>query len=245
MEVSIAFGNLCIEPPGSLLKYLDSDTKNKLAHANGERRRRELEWSRGLASQLDALHSGSSVGRASKLSISHDRNFTAVGLIAGGDLGVDIQSSRSLESGNRIADAWFPLQESIEIRNSQKKLRFLQSWVLKEAWAKSLRTSIFTTCGTVSLWGGRVQLPKHETIIGTFLWSIIGKTSDGYLVFPCGDNDYETDCQQITVAVVGVCCLGHQQCEEEVSTFILGENESLEQVDLNWNALHFGGVRRK
>ncbi len=104
-----------------------------------------------------------------RFSITHDRRWTAVAVASHGRIGIDLQTTRGLECGHRIAANWFCAPEAAEILRAESS-RFLLSWVLKEAWAKCMRRSIFHASRRVAVWQNQVHLTSGESDDLQFAW---------------------------------------------------------------------------
>ncbi len=180
MSISIALGPLADEPPVWLKTGIATDEASAIEAQINPRRKRELLWSRGLKASLVArVPELTAIGRSHDVrpsvrpfgvSIAHDRYFTAVALSQYGGIGVDLQTDYPLASCHQIAKTWFPGLESTEILASENCARFLQSWVIKESWAKLMNRSIFQACHSVGIWQGQVHIPGGAVEIPQFAW---------------------------------------------------------------------------
>lgn len=183
----MAVGSLASEPPSWLTAKISQQDWTLIDSAVPARRRRELLWSRGLKAALisDAPPSEALAQcHAPTISIAHDHHCVAVALSWVGGVGIDVQSARSLKACHQIAQTWFPAKEAAEIVAAQSSERFLQSWVIKEAWAKCMNRSIWVACQTIAVWQDRV----HRTVGGgeslQFAWTLSFAESLGLTPLP-------------------------------------------------------------
>lgn len=168
LSVRVAVGSLAGEPPNWLRAGIVTDDARDIESAINPRRRRELLWSRGLKASLVAQMPE---GIANRISITHDRYFTAVAVSQHSDIGIDLQTNHPVESCHKIAETWFPEAESKEIMEAENCNRFMLSWVVKEAWAKCINRSIFESCRAVAVWQDHVHIIGGAVDCPQFAWA--------------------------------------------------------------------------
>lgn len=238
MTIAIAFGNLSIVPPDSLIRDIDQSEWSSQTLVAESRRRRELQWSRGLMAQLMKAFLPSSQSSFPFHSITHDRYLTAVAITSSATIGIDLESVRSAESASRIADFWFPDKEASEVDNASNPVRFLQSWVLKESWAKCNQISIIEACNLVGIENGRVYFPsRKKSKSGTFLWSVMGLARSGELIESREKSKPVFPEEVVKTYVVGLCCSEDEIAESKVESFVYTSDDKLSQFWPKWNVL--------
>ncbi len=238
MYIDVAIGSLACEPPG-WLKGGITDDASIIESASNPRRRRELLWSRGLKASLVArIPRRVASDRPIRVSIAHDRYFTAVATSQYGDIGIDLQTDYPLESCHQIAETWFPDLESKEILEAENCDRFLLSWVIKEAWAKCMNRTIFESCQTIAVWQGQVHIAGVAADIPhlQFAWSRQH----------FGDNKQLGDELRLSGPGVtspraceagfamGICLKGKTPDTPNIECLIPGSNSKLRHFSVNW-----------
>ena len=237
MTITVAFGDLTTTPPDSLIKDASGVERVDSEGFISSRRRREFHCSRGLLARLTQTWFSAPNHNALFESVAHDKFFTVVVVTNQCAVGVDLESSRSSDSVNRIADTWFPFNEALEIRASAGCVRFLQSWVLKESWAKCIGKSIMETCRMISIQDDGVCFEEPGARSGTFLWCLVGVDYSGSLI-AIGESSGINFLPNIDrFWVVGLSFAESVVACTDIRSFTLGHGERLTPFKPVWNSM--------
>lgn len=222
--VGVAPGCMRRSPPKWIQEEITGEDAALIGAACGARRKRELYYSRGLKHALykNIAEFHERDRDAVNISFSHDRQCVAVALTQSGEIGVDVQTDRALDSCTRIADTWFPVAEAREIRAAQDCRRFLISWTIKEAWAKCFRRTVFDALKSVVVSAQMVHLKAPLDIAPRFAWT---------RVMLQREPENPQSRQMPTVCTMGICWVGDGV--PQVRCFALSE-ELLEPIALDW-----------
>lgn len=234
MNISIAVGSLACEPPNQLQLAVATHDASIIASVSNPRRRRELLWSRGLKANLVARLPTQTTGMRrdavppTHASITHDRHFAAVALSKCGEIGIDLQTDRRLESCRQIAETWFPNLESAEILASGDCARFLLSWVIKETWAKIINRSIFETCRSIGIWKDQIHITDKTIGIPRFAWA--RHCFQG--------NEHDTALPKISAGfAMGICLKDTTAYTPSIECFVPDDSGELHHFAMNWEWL--------
>jgi hypothetical protein len=243
LNLSVAVGALSDNPPDWLLDRVDNDDLQIVESAVNPRRRHELMWSRGLkAGLIDysrelSVNGSCKIGKAlDRISISHDRHFAAVALSQFGDIGLDLQTEYPLVSCHRIAETWFPKDESDEILASDTCDRFLKSWVVKESWAKCTNRSIFEACQNVGIWNNRVYISDVLANSPQFAWSLQCSNSISEFVDRTGPDESRatnTSLGRMKLAM-GICFTGNSIIKPDIDCLNPGPDSRFHRCRVAW-----------
>lgn len=249
--ISVAFGNLAIKPPDWLLKRLDQDEIQNIESSNNLKRMQELRWSRGLKAELLANNTDSDslenypcrifynecedLNCKPCTSISHDKNLTAVAISSCNAIGIDLQFSYPAASCIRISETWFPSPESEEIRSSSGCSRFLQSWVMKEAYAKCMRRSIFDACQEVGIWDGKIHVPGSDFIDKKFAWALFDL--DYCVNQITGSKSHPAWQKSLLKTGIGICWSSEKTDPYQIQCLAPGPGRRLHHFDLHWESI--------
>ena len=232
MNIRIAVGSLAGEPPNWLSAGIATDDAPDIESAANPRRRRELLWSRGLKANLVARMSD---GAANRISITHDRYFTAVAVSQYGDIGIDLQTNHPVESCHQIAETWFPESESKEILGSENCNRFMLSWVVKEAWAKCMNRSIFESCRAIAVWQDHVHIIGGAVDAPQFAWAQqyfdVNKHIDDWC--PARPDDTRSG-DSATGFAMGICLKEQTPNAPNIDCHVLAPDSELRPLSLGW-----------
>ena len=238
MYINVAIGSLACEPPGWLRRGI-TDDMSIIESAAKPRRRRELLWSRGLKASLVARIPGRlASARPIRVSIAHDRYFTAVATSQCNDIGIDLQTDYPLQSCHQIAETWFPDLESKEILEAENCDRFLLSWVIKEAWAKCMNRTIFESCQGIAVWQGQVHIAGVAAEVPPlqFAWSRqhFGDNKRlGDELHLSGPGVTNPGACEVGFAM-GICLKGKTPDTPNIECLIPGSNSKLRHFSAHW-----------
>lgn len=251
LTIRVAVESLASEPPDWLRAEVVAADVLMIETATNPRRKRELVWSRGLKASLVACMPATLASDSPpQFSISHDRYFTAVGMSQYGSIGIDLQTDYPLESCCRIADAWFPEAESREILEAEDCGRFLCSWVLKEAWAKCMKRSIFESCRRIALWQGQVHLVDEAADVPQFACARQYFAVNKHLADESPGLVYNgTNSKDHTAFTIGVCLQGKVPNAPSIECLIPVSNSAansaakskLHRLEAHWEWISVAG----